>query len=212
MTKKRNKKQLKVFLNHMLWFIAAFTVLIGLEAALAGLLTGFTPNNFSILLVDNFQFFLRYFQEEPVETLFFILIDKPLFKIEALQENPSTVIWGLHYYSVTLFTHIVTAILASRAINMHTFSMSALLYFPFIGTVLLIFSSLFLYLSSCCTSGAPWIVHTWILAVVFNPYIGSGTLLELYNDIQGGFIYVQYLIAALGAYLVYLKLNNEEGK
>lgn len=199
----------KTYLNHLLWFLAAFTILIGLEVVLVALFTGFSPNNFSFLLWDKFYFFLTYLLEESVETLSFILIDKPLFKIEALQENKTTVIWGLHYYGVTLFTHIVVAILASRAINKHKFSKYTLLSFSISGVILLIFSSLFLYLSSCCTAGANWIIHTWILAVVFNPFTASETLIELYNYIQDWFIYLQYLMAALGGYLIFLKLKNK---
>ena len=199
----------KISLNHLLWFAAAFTILIGLESILSGLITGYTPNSFSFLLWDKFRFFLTYFLEEPLETLSFILIDKPLFKIEALHKNTTTVIWGLHYYGVTLFTHIVIAILASRAINKHTFSKSALLSFPIGGVILLIFSSLFLYLSSCCTTGANWIIHTWILTVIFNPYTASENLIELYNYIHDWFIYLQFLITVSGAYLIFLKLKNK---
>ena len=199
----------KTFLNHLLWFVAAFTIIIGFETVLISLFTGFTPNKFSFLLWDKFHFFFTYFLEEPVETLSFILIDKPLFKIEALQESPTTVIWGLHYYGVSLFTHIVVAILASRVINKHTFLKSALLSLPFSGIILLIFSSLFLYLSSCCTAGANWIIHTWILAVVFDPYTASETLIDIYNYIQDWFIWFQLLIATSGAYLIFLKLKNE---
>jgi len=203
-----NEKMLIIFLNQLAWFVAAFATLLGLEVVLISLLAGYPPNNFSFLLWEKFHFFLRYLLQEPVETLSFILIDKPLFKIEALQESPATVIWGLHYYGVTLFTHIVVAILASRALNKHRLSKSALLSFPIKGTTLFIFSSLFLYLSSCCTSGANWIIHTWILAVVFNPYTASATLLEIYNNIQSWFIWLQYLMAASGAYLIFLKLKK----
>ena len=200
---------LKGYFNYLLWFIAAFTMLIGFEAALASLLTGYTLNNFSFLLWEKFHFFVTYFLEEPIETLSFILIDKPLFKIESLQKNQTSVIWGLHYYGVTLLTHTAIAILVSRAINTHTFLKSALLLFPIVGVILLIFSSLFLYLSSCCTAGANWIIHTWILAIVLNPYTASESLIELYNYIHDGFIYLQFLMAALGVYLIFLNLKNK---
>ena len=198
---------LKIFLNHLLTFVAALTILIGLEATLVSLFTGYNPNNFSFLLWEKFHFFFRYLLEEPVETLSFIFIDKPIFKVEALQESSATVIWGLHYYGVTLFTHIVVAILASRAINKYTFPKYTLQSFSVSGVILLILSSLFLYLSSCCTAGANWIIHTCILAVVFNPFTASETLIELYNYINNWFIDVQYLMAALGGYLIFLKLK-----
>ena len=88
---------LKGYFNYLLWFIAAFTMLIGFEAALASLLTGYTLNNFSFLLWEKFHFFVTYFLEEPIETLSFILIDKPLFKIESLQKKSN-----LSYLGITL--------------------------------------------------------------------------------------------------------------
>lgn len=203
------KRHYKIFLNHLLWFILAFTLLIVVELIIASLFTGYLPNKLSCLLWDKFHFFLVYFREEPVETLLFFLIDRPLFKIEAVHDDLSTVIWGLHFYSYTLFTHIVAAILASRAINKHTFSKPALLSLPISGIILLIFSSIFLYLSSCCTAGGNWIVHAWVLAIIFNPYMATANLLEIYNNIHGWFIWLQVLIAVSGAYLIFLKLKNE---
>ena len=202
-------KHYKIFLNHLLWFILTFTLLILVEFILASLFTGYLPNKLSFLLWDKFDFFLIYFREEPVETLLFFLIERPLFEIEALHDDLSTVIWGLHFYSYTLFTHIVAAILASRAITRHTFSKSALLSLPISGILLLIFSSIFLYLSSCCTAGGNWIIHTWLLAIVFNPYMATANLLEIYNNFHGWLIWLQVLIAASGAYLIFLKLKNE---
>ena len=199
-------KHYKTFLNHLLWFIFVFTLLIVVETILVSLFTGYLPTKFSFLLWDKFNFFLDYLREEPIETLSFILIDKPLFKIEALQDNLTTVIWGLHFYSYTLFTHIVIAALASRIIVKHT--TSALRSFPVSGSILLILSSLFLYLSSCCTSGANWIIHSWLLAVVFNPYNITETTLDIYNHIHGWFIWMQYVMAISGIYLIILKIRN----
>ena len=204
-----NEKTLKRFLNHLFWFVVTFTLLIGFQVTLTGFLTGYSPNNFSFLLWDQFHFFTRYLIEEPVKTLSFIFIDKPLFKIEALQENQSLVTWGLHYYGITLLVHTLIAFLASRAINTYTFSKSALKSFPVVGAILLYFSSLFLYLSSCCTAGANWIIHTMVLAVFFNPYMASENLIELYKEIHGGFIYIQILMVVSGLYLVFINLKSE---
>lgn len=197
-----------LFRKSLLWFIIPFAILIGVEILFISLFTGFGPSQFSFLLWDKFHFFLGYFLEEPLETLLFISIDQPLFKIKAALDNPPQVIWRLNYYGYTLFTHIVVAIIASRTINKFTLSKSALQHFPVSGSVLLILSSLFLYLSSCCTAGANWIIHTWVLAIVFNPYTARETILEIYNNYSAWFTWLQYFMAFSGAYLIFIKLKK----
>jgi len=196
-----NKRYI-IFINHLFWFVLAFTFLIVTETILVSWFTGYLPTRFSFLLLDNFHFFLDYFWDEPVETLSFLLIDKPLFKIDALQDNLSTVIWGLHFYSYTLLTHIFIAILTSRLIVKQTLTISALRSFPVSGSVLLILSSLFLYLSSCCTNGANWIVHSWLLVIVFTPDNAIGNVFDIYKNIEGWLIWIQVVMAASGIYLV----------
>ena len=198
----------KIFFNHLLWFVLAFTLLIVVETILVSLFTGYLPTRFSFILWDNFHFFLDYLWDEPVETLSFLLIDKPLLKIDALQDNLTTVIWGLHFYSYTLLTHVFIAILASRIIVKHTLTISALRSFPINGSVLLILSSLFLYLSSCCTSGANWMIHSWLLAIVFNPQNTIRNILEIYNNIEGWLIWIQFIMAVSGVYLILLKIRK----
>ena len=203
-------KRYQYFLNHLFWFVLAFTFLIVAESILVSLFTGYLPTRFSFILWDNLHFFLDYLWDEPVATLSFLLIDKPLFKIDALLQdnNQDTVIWGLHYYSYTLLTHVFIAILASRIIVKHTLTISALRSFPVNGSILLILSSLFLYLSSCCSNGANWIVHSWVLTIVLNPHNTIGNILEIYNHIEGWLIWVQFLMAVSGGYLILLKIRK----
>jgi hypothetical protein len=196
-----NKRYI-IVLNHLFWFVLSFTFIIIAETILVSLFTGYLPTRFSFLLWNNFHFLLDYLWDEPIEILSFLLIDKPLFKIDALQDNLSTVIWGLHFYSYTLLTHIFIAVLASRLIVKQTLTISALRSFPVSGSILLILSSLFLYLSSCCTNGATWIVHSLLLVIMFTPGNAIGNFFDIYNYIQGWLIWVQVVMAISGSYLV----------
>lgn len=201
-------KDYKLFLNQMLWAFFAFILLIVVETILISLFTGYYPDKFVFLLWDKFDFFRIYFKEEPFDTFVYFLIERPLFKIEALQDNLTTVIWGFHFYSYTLVIHIIISILASRIIVRHTLTILALQTFSVSGSILLILSSLFLYLSSCCTSGAVWIIHSWLLSLVFNPFKATETILELYNNIHGWLIWIQYLMATSGVYLIIKKYKK----
>lgn len=196
------------FLSHVLWFVLVFSLIILVETILISLFTGYLPTQISFQQWDKFHIIFSYFWEEPIETLGFIFVHKPLFKIEALLNIPSTTIWGLHFYSYTIFTHIVIAILASRIIVKYKFTTLALKSFPIIGSILLMLSSLFLYLSSCCTGGANWIIHSWLLSIVFNPYNATETTIEIYNNIHEWFVWFQFVMAASGLYLIMLKIRK----
>lgn len=198
----------KFFLSHIFWFVLAMTLLIVAETILISLFTGYLPTKLSFLPWDKFHIILNYFREEPIETLSFIFTQKPLFKIEAILNSPTTTVWGLHFFSYTIFTHIVIAILASRRIVKYKFTTLALKFFPISGSILLILSSLFLYLSSCCTGGANWIIHSWLLSIVFNPYNATETTIEVYNNIHEWFIWFQFVMAASGFYLIMLKIRK----
>ena len=201
-------KYQNIFLSHISWFVLAFALLILIETILISLFTGYLPTRLLFLSWDQLHFILNYFWDEPFDTLSFIFTHKPLFKIEALLNIPTTTIWGLHFYSYTIFTHIVIAILASRIIVKYKFTTLALKSFPISGSILLILSSLFLYLSSCCTSGAIWIIHSGLLSIVFNPYNATETTIEIYNNIHEWFTWFQFLMAASGLYLILLKIRK----
>lgn len=204
------EKRYTSYIYHLFWFIIAFTFLIAIETLLVSLLTGYFPTKISFQLWDKFHFFLSYLLDAPFDTLSFVLIHKPIFKIEAIQDNLLTTIWGLHFYSYTLLTHIFIAILASRSIVKHSITISALHSFPINGAILLILSSLFLYLASCCTTGSNWIIHSALLSTAFNPVNATEASLDIYKNIREWFIWVQYLASASGICLIILKIKQNK--
>lgn len=199
----------KIFIKSLLWFILTLSILISFEVIFVSIITGYSATNFSFLLWNKFHFFLAYLLDEPLETLSFILINKPLFEIEAILTNPTQVVWGLHYYGFTLLIHSIIAVLISKAIMGYRTSKTSLKHYPLSGSILLILSSLHLYLASCCTAGANWIIHTWLLAIIFNPYTSSETMLEIYNYVENGFIWLQLMMVSSGIYLIFLKIRKE---
>ncbi len=205
---KHMNKCYKTYINYLSWFVIILSILISVEILLITFFTGYPVNKLSFLLSDGFHFFIKYLLDDPLDTLYFVLIEKPLIKIEAIHNNPVTVIWGLHYYGFTILTHILLAALASRAISKYKLTTTTLKTFPMIGALLLILSSLFLYLASCCTGGASWIIHTSLLAIAFNPYNATESALEFYKNIQGWFNWMQFMMATLGTYLIILKIQK----
>ena len=205
-------KYQKDFLSHISWFMLAFSLLIAIETILISLFTGYLPTKLLYLKWDQFSFILNYFWDEPFDTLSFIFTHKPFLKIEAILSTASTTttVWGLHFYSYTIFTHVAIALLASRILVKHKFTTLALKSFPISGSILLILSSLYLYLSSCCTSSSNWIIHSWILSIAFNPYNATETTIKIYNNIHEWFIWFQFLMAASGLYLIMLKIRKHK--
>ena len=196
-------KQSKLF-----WLILILAVVTLFEVFLISVSTGYLPTKVSFLLWDRFDYFIVYFRNEPFEALSLYFIDKPLFKIEAMQEAPITAIWGLHYYSYTLLAHLLVGIVFSCIITRSIFTKLSRRDFPVTGSSLLIFSSLFLYLSSCCSVGGNWIFHTWLLSILFNPVTATDSIIEIYTIISGGFIWLQTVTALFGIYLIAVKLHE----
>ena len=195
--------------SRLFWFTLFLTVLMLCETLLISVFTGHLPTNISFLLLDKFDFFIEFLRDVPVDALTLIFVDKPLFVIASMQKDPVTAIWGLHYYGYTLIIHLLVAFIFSHVM---TSSKSVELNwraFPVLGSVLLIFSSLFLYLSSCCSVGGNWILETMLLAIIFDPVTASDAILDLYTVIEGGFIWLQTVMSLLGIFLVVSKLGNK---
>jgi len=178
------------------------------EVIITAAFIGYAPNQMKFLLWDNIDFLRVYFRAEPLDTLKFVFIDRPLFIIEARQQDPSTSIWGLHYYSYTVVVHIVAAVLLVQLVKPAQPITPRLRLLAITGAGLLILSSLYLYLSSCCTAGANWIMHTWLLAIVFNPYTSSESIIEMYGYVNQWFVWIQVLFAVLGCYFIFTGLNK----
>lgn len=189
------------------WFLTMLTGLIFIETVFTSIFTGYAPTKVSFLLWNHFDILLLDFKEEPLNTLLFILIEKPIFQIESWQNDPAAVIWGLHFYSYTLITHFIVAGIFTHSITQFQTSKTNWKHFPVIGSALLISSSLYLYLSSCCTAGANWIFHTVLLAIFLNPVTATESTLEFYKRIHDGFIWMQIIPALLGIYLIIKKIG-----
>lgn len=178
------------------------------EILLVSLSTGYLPAKVSFLIWDRYDFFTSYFSDNSFEALVLYFIDKPLFKIEAIQMDSASAIWGLHYYSYTLLAHLLVAIVYSYIITRSALNKNNWRGLPVLGSAMLILSSLFLYLSSCCSVGGNWIFHSWFLSVIFNPLTASESLLESYTLISEWLIWMQVLMALTGIYLMFSKLKK----
>jgi len=164
--------------------------------------TGYMSVQYKSSVLDNFGFFMVLVQEAPLTTLKLMFIEKPLFIVEAKHSTTAASVWALHYFGLTILIHIAVAVIIAGIIAR---AGSALRWrdIPFSGTVLLLFSSLYLLLSSCCTGGPNWIFHTWLLSVVFNPISSSNATIQLYQTLREWFVLLQILLGAMGGLLMF---------
>lgn len=186
------------FLFVVLLLVALFLA----ETIVIVVFTGHAPTQVASLLLENADFFMVYFADEPLQTLKFLMVDKPLFVIEAKHTTSVTVIWSMQYFASTVIVHFVIALLLGYMIANWPVTTLRLRTTAIIGITLLLLSCLYLYLSSCCTAGANWILHTGILALVLNPLITSSELMGLYELLAGWFDWLQLLVALSGIYLL----------
>jgi len=164
--------------------------------------TGYMSVQYKSPVLENAGFFMVLLQEAPLTTLKLIFIEKPLFIVEAKHSTTAATVWSLHYFSFTILVHVIIALIIAGIISR---PQSVLRWqdIPFAGSVLLIFSSLYLLLASCCTGGPNWIFHTWLLSVVFNPISSGNATIQLYQTLRGWFVWLQILLGAMGGLLIF---------
>lgn len=185
------------------WFSIVFFTLFICEIILLGFPAGYLPNKLSFVFINNLDIIGLYFQDNPLNALKFVLIDTPVFTIESWQTNGQTAVWGLHYYAYSLLVHIVITISISMNLCRSGIFATRVKQLPITGLTLLLMSSLYLYLASCCTSGANWFVHTLLLAFASNPALNSAFIMDTYVYIRNGLTISQFGMAIVGLYLVY---------
>jgi len=176
--------------------------IIAFEVVFIALSTTYMQVQFRSPVLGNFRFFMVLLQEAPLTSLKLIIVEQPLFIIEAKHHATAATVWSLHYFSITVLIHVFISQVIANIISR---SADAFRWrdIPFTGSVLLLFSSLYLFLGSCCTGGPNWIFHTWLLAVVFNPITSSNATIQLYQMLKDGFVIWQVLTGVLGGYLLY---------
>lgn len=187
---------------HSLYFLLILTGLILCEVTFVALFMSYLPTSIKFMLWEDMGFLLPYFLEDPLATFKFVLVDKPILVIESRLENPSTAVWGLHYYSYSLLAHIISALVLAHLINPVTRNYAGQRYKAILGSGLLLVSSIYLYLSSCCTGGANWVIQTLWLAIITDPTFSTEALISTYQDIEVWFFWSQLVIAATGFYFM----------
>lgn len=189
-------------LHRLLYTLLITFGLILFEMAFIAMTTGNMFIQFSFPLLNNMEFFLRLAGDDPIITLRMIFVDLPLMVIESKHKASGSTVWSLHYYIYAVIVHLVVAYLLAEKVGLHGIR-TRLRDIPFGGPALLIFSSIYLLLAGCCTSGPNWLFHTWLLAVVFNPVTSSNETIKLYQSIKDWFALLQLMTGLIGAYLMF---------
>jgi len=196
-----------------LWRLLGISLLLALgmvllEVLLVALFSGQLPNRISSTLIANPGFFARYLLEAPGTTLKLLLIDKPLFEIAAVQTSTAVDIWRLHYFSHAILAHLGLGVLLVRYWHaVRRIGRQDLLLFGS-GAVLLASSTLYLFHSSCCTGGPLWIIHTGLLASLFNPVTATVARLDVYTVVQPWLDWLQAGFALTGLLMLGLFLRS----
>jgi hypothetical protein len=175
-----------------------------LEGVFIALVTGHFPNRITSTLFANPGFFATYLLEAPGTTLHVLLIDKPLFEIAAVQMHGELDRWRLHYFNYATLVHVGLAVLLVRRWPSVRDAGTQGRLLLGMGVVLLIGSSLYLYNSSCCTGGPLWIVHTGLVAQLFNPVTSSAAMLDVYTVLRPWLGWVQAGFALVGGLLIWI--------
>jgi hypothetical protein len=185
-----------------------FMGMVLLEGVFIALVTGHLPNRITSTLFANPGFFATYLLEAPGTTLHVLLIDKPLFEIAAVQTHGELDRWRLHYFNYATLVHAGLAVLLVRRWPSVRDAGTQGRLLLGMGVVLLASSSLYLYNSSCCTGGPLWIIHTGLLAQLFNPVTSSVVMLDVYTVLQPWLGWVQAGFALAGGLLIWMTLSS----
>lgn len=173
-----------------------------LEVLFVALTSGHLPNRITSTLFANLEFFAVYLLEAPGATLELLLIEKPLFEIASVQVSSGLDVWRLSYFNYANLVHLVLAVLlARRWRSMRDAGGKGVLLFGS-GAVLLAGSSLYLFHTSCCTGGPLWIVHTGLLASIFNPVTATVARLDIYAMLHPWLNWLQVGFALTGLLLL----------
>lgn len=183
-----------------------------LEVVFIALVTGHFPNRITSTLFANPGFFATYLLEAPGTTLQLLLIDKPLFEIAAVQRYGELDRWRLHYFNYATLVHAGLAVLLVRRWHsVRDVGLQGRLLLG-AGLVLLASSSLYLFNSSCCTGGPLWIIHTGLIAHLFNPVTSSVAMLDVYTVLRPWLGWLQAGFALTGGLLIWKSLCTDAAR
>lgn len=182
--------------------------MVMLEVVFIALVTGHFPNRITSVLFANPGFFATYLLEAPGTALHVLLIDKPLFEIAAVQLHGEVDRWRLHYFNAATLVHAGLAVLLVRRWpGVRDAGTQGRLLLG-MGVVLLASASLYLYNSSCCTGGPLWIIHTGLVAQLFNPVTSSVAMLDVYTVLRPWLDWVQAGFALAGGLLIWMSPSS----
>jgi hypothetical protein len=194
---------LRLIRAHGLYFLMILFGIIVCEVIFVTVSTGYFPTDIDVLIWKDMRFFLPYLLEEPLDTLKFILVNKPVLVIESRLDNPSQTVWGLHFYSYSLIAHFISALILTGLISPSASPQHERRYQAILGSGLLLVSSVYLYLSSCCTGGANWVIQTVWLAIITDPALSTEALISTYQENEGLFFWTQLVLAVVSFYLIF---------
>lgn len=180
--------------------IPVFIVLVGIISITIS--TKSLPNNVEFTLIENFDLYLNLLNANPVMATKLALIDNPVILIERLDEQKINQIWGIYIMPINA---IALLLISAFIIHIRKLKLSTCKWLVIWAAVFTIMLSMFyLRLQTCCTTKPTWLLEIWLFSQASEPLLDSAFWKDIYILLIGRFIYIQYSIATLGAFILYI--------
>jgi len=180
--------------------LPVFIVLVGILSVT--ITTQGLANNIELTLIENFGLYLNLLNTNAVMATKLALIDNPLILIERLDEQKINQIWGFYIMPVNAVALLLVSIFI---IHIRRLKLSTCKWLVIWGGVFTImFSIFYLRLQTCCTTEPTWLLEIWLFSQTSEPLADTAFWKDIYVQLIGRFIYIQFSIAALGGFIIYI--------
>jgi len=171
--------------------------------ALSALLLGRLPNAVDALLINNLAFYQILWQDNPLEALKIVVMEKPVLVIEHLDNKSGLQVWGLFYYLGALLVYVLASVYT--AIHWRRLKSSPAKYrFLFVaGVTVLLIGVTYVQRIECCGGGPGWVLDTWLRTKVYTPNAGPVDWLLVYQHIESWMPALQTGTLLIGLVLLY---------
>lgn len=202
MTTKLNKLTIRT--------IIAFICIILSELGVMMVVTGETPNQLEFTFIEKLNFFINIVSISPGSAANLILIDTPVVIIQKIAPLTNDQIWGMYLMPISLIIQIILSIFIAW-ISCTTSKISIWLWTG-VGSVLLVFSVLYLKLLSCCTTGPTWCFEIWLFSQVNDPMLNTYFWQGVYMYLSPWFTVIQLTTASIALFILALCSNKALSK
>ena len=188
-------------------------VFMAVEVIVLSLVTFSFPNQLDFEFINNFELYSQLLFSNPVTALKLLLINKPVFIIQKVNDLGDAQLWGVYIMPITVITWLAVSIFF---VQIKSLSPPRNIIGWLVGASLLIILSVFyLRIQECCTESPAWVLDVMILSRVFNPLHNSSFWQDVYLNVSPWFKIMQLFFlssAVLVFYFSYIMSQSNNKK